>query len=494
MSTKNSLLKITENGVFWSAVQSWGNRIFTTLLSIILARILTPKEYGIASAAVLALNLIPLIAEMGFSDSIMQRKNLKNNDVNLPFFISIVVSVFLTVLFILFRKNISDWVGLGDNTIYLIAILLTVLISVPTTFQEAMYKRNMQFRSLALRSFTSSILGGVAGLISALYGLGIWVFVIQGWVSLLINVAWIWSRPQWTPSFNINFASFKQMLRFGLPILMQRIIDFFGTRTVDMVIISQIGLTAYGFFVVGSRFYQIMMQLLQSVFYDVSLTILSTIAHDSKRIAQVYLKAISLAAKFMSPIFVFLAAIAPEICTLVFGDRWANVDKIASPLLIMGAVHCVQYMNGSFLSSRGRPELTLITGVTRSVLQVISIFAIGGEDVNSLTITYILATLSVTPLSFYITTREIGIKTIEAIKILLLPIAISATSFSSVHISRDYIKYICTNNFVIAIILGFIFILCHLLMMFLFDKGSLFSAANYALSKFSKNKGHKQFT
>lgn len=476
-----SVRDAASRGVLWSIVQNWGGKVFTFLLSILLARVLSPEEFGIASAAWLALMLVPLVAEMGFGDAIMQRRDLKPAEINLPFWLSTAIATALIVTVIAFRQPIAAWAGLGDREAYLIGIAATILISVPTAFQEAMYKRKMRFRDLALRSFTANVLGGLAALAAALWGLGVWTFVVQAYVALIINVVWIWVRPEWLPGFQMEPRAFLQMLRFGSPVLAQRLIDFAGTRMLDFMIIGKIGLAGYGVYIVGARLYQTMMQLLQGAFYDVSLTVLSTISHDRDRIAEVYRKTIALSATIMSPAFVLLAALAPEICLVLFGEKWIGVDGVAQPLLLMGAVHCVQYINGSFLSARGKPELILVTGVVKSALQITALLLVAVAEVRALTITFVAAAVLAAPLSFYMVSRELGLKLGQIGTALARPALMSGGCFLAVHFARPAVAQFALPALWQGIILGALFASLYLGLLVLFDRSKAAALVEFVM-------------
>lgn len=473
-------------GVLWSAVQNWGSRIIALLLSILLARLLSPVEFGIASAAGLALLLVPLIAEMGFSDAIMQRRELAEDDLNLPFVVSLATALALVLLIIVFRAPIAAWAGLGRYDSYLVAIAVTVLISVPNSFQEAMYKRQLKFRDLAFRAFVANIVGGAAALSAALAGFGVWTFLVQFYVSLIINVVWIWSRPAWLPRLRLHLPSFLQMIRIGAPILLQRIIDFLGTRTLDVVIISKIGLPSYGVYVVGSRIYQTLLQMLQGAVYDVSLTLLSSISQETDRIIKVYRQTLIATSTFVSPIFILLAAIAPEICDVLFGDKWTGVADIAQPLLIMGAVHCVQYMNGSFLSARGKPELILITGIAKSISQVLAVLFVPSTSVSETTAIFVVAGIAVAPLSFYVVAAELGMPYWRVVKLLIESAIVLSVSFVVVGLARGYLELLQWPNVAQGAFLGLIFAITYACLVAVVSRNNVQIA--YAVFKKSRGK------
>ncbi|MET0588687.1 MAG: lipopolysaccharide biosynthesis protein [Novosphingobium sp.] len=476
-----SLRAHTMRGVGWSIVQNWGGKVFTFMLSILLARLLSPEEFGVASAAWLALMLVPLVAEMGFGDAIMQRRGLKDADVNLPFWLASAIASALVVVVVILREPIAQWAGLGDRESYLVAIAATILISVPTGFQEAFYKRHMKFKQLAVRSFAANISGGIAAVAAAALGFGVWSFVVQMYVSLVINVVWIWARPEWLPGLRMEPRAFLQMARFGAPVLAQRLVDFAGTRMLDFMIIAKIGLVGYGIYVVGSRLYLTMMQLLQGAFQDVSLTVLSTIAHERERVAEVYRKTISLSATAMLPVFVLLSALAPEICLVLFGHKWVGVDRVAQPLLLMGAIHCVQYINGSFLSARGKPELILVTGVVKSALQIAALLLVPGGNVQTLTLTFVMATVLASPLSFYVLSRELGISMGQIASLLARPAAMSAACFAAVHFARPAVEELSLPALFQGGVLGTLFTGLYLVLLVIFDRHKAMGYADFVL-------------
>lgn len=480
---QGGLRQIARHGVIWSVIQNWGGKILTFLLSVLLARLLSPSEFGIASAASLVLILIPMIAEFGFKDAILQRKNLKAEDVNLPFYSSIFVSALMALAVVLMSDRISVWLETPALSLYISVIAGTILINVPSLFQEAVYKRNLKFRILALRTFVASIVGGVAAIVCAWFGFGVWSFVVQAYVVGIVSMIWLWWTPLWRPSLKFDPLSFLQLLRFGLPVVGQRLVDFAGTRFIDLLIIQQLGLALYGVYVVGYRLYQTMMMMLQGAFYEVSLTVLSTIASDQKRIAEVYLKTIGLSASYITPVFVLLAVLSPEICLVLYGDQWRGVDIVSILLLLMGAVQCVQYMNGSFLSARGRPEITLIAGIVKTVAPLAGLLLIPAQTLEGLVVIFVVGQLVAAPVSFFFVARELNLKSIQVIKV-LYPAAINGLlSFLAVWQTRPMVQELHLNAFWQGMALGVVYTVCWVILTAIFDRPRLTALLKAILSK-----------
>jgi len=465
MNEKISLQQHAANGVKWSIIQNWGGRVFTFLLSIVLARLLSPTDFGTASAVALILLLVPMIAELGFGDAIMQRPKLEAEDINLPFFVSIGVVIVMFIGVVLTAEQLSIWLSIPNQSIYIIVASGILLFTAPSMFQEAIYKRHLKFKSLALRTFLANIVGGLAAVLCAYAGFGIWSFVVQSYIAGLISVIWLWSRPEWTPTLIFDSRASLQMMRFGAPVLFQRLVDFAGTKVIDVIIVAQLGLAAYGVYAIGSRIYLTMMQLLQGAFYDVSLTVLSRISHDRQRMAEAYLKAIGLAATFITPAFFVVAALAPEVTHVLLGYKWQGVEGVLMPLMLLGALQCVQFLNGPFISARGRPEFILIAGITKSLVAISALLLISSDDVQSMTVVFTLSLLAATPVTFYFIVRELDLKAISILRQLLPHFMSGAVCFFAVQFARLYVEPYQLTDFWQGMALGTLYAGCWIILL-----------------------------
>ncbi|GLQ53652.1 lipopolysaccharide biosynthesis protein [Devosia nitrariae] len=483
MDGEVSLRTLASHGVKWSIIQNWGGKVFTFLLTIILARLLAPADFGTASAVALIILIVPMISELGFGDAIMQRRDLKPSDLNLPFMISAATVSVLFVAVILTADSISAYLRIPGQSVYVIVASGVLLMTAPSMFQQAMYKRHLKFKSLALRTFLANIVGGTAAVICAWMGFGIWSFVVQSYVAGLISVVWLWWRPQWVPGLSIDGKAFLQMTRFGIPVVAQRLVDFAGTRVIDIIIISQLGLAAYGLYAIGSRIYLTMMQLLQGAFYDVSLTVLSTIAHDRQRMAETYLKTIGLAATYISPIFVLVAAVAPEVSHVLLGDKWVGVEGVIAPLLLLGALQCVQFINGPFLSAMGRPDLILLAGTAKSSITIIVLLSINSSNAAELVIYFAACQLSSTPIVVYSLCHMLRVTFLDIVYHVRGGTIACASALGSTVIFREYAMN-TTTDFAYGLAVGVVFITTYVSVLFILNRDAFLDAIRIARSKF----------
>lgn len=406
----DSLHSKVRSGLLWSLVQSWGVKGLNLLLYIVLARLLSPTEFGIAAAVALVLLLQQLVAEFGFGEALIQRAVLSKQDVTLPFVVGVSASVLLSLIVALFAHQIAHLINIPDLAPYLIVASLFAPLATATAFQESLYKRDLDYKPLAIRQFVALILSSVIGVGFAVYGMGAWSLIIQAVISSVISMVWLWRKPRWLPNRQYDFVSFRAIGKFGASVFSTRFIDFGATRSIDFVIVTLHGAVALGLYTIGSKLYQTAMELLFRAFMDVSLSALSRIAHDRIRLSGTYRRVVTTSSLFGTPVFFALAALSPEITHVLFGFKWAGSELVMAPLMLIGGMQCIQFANGPYLTAIGKPHLTLWLTLIKLAAVLPAIIFVPSGSVGQLVEIYVLALLVVTPFTFGLVAKELGIR------------------------------------------------------------------------------------
>lgn len=422
----------------WSLAQSWGNRILVFLLFLILARLITPAELGLASTVALILLLLTQIAEFGYGQALVQRRELGRHDVDLPFLTAMLLSLIGAACLFLFRAKIEAATALPGLAALLPAAAVALPIATVSAIQEALYKRHFDYRSLALRMLVATLLSGVVGVGAAAAGLGALSLVLQTLALYAVSAAWLWRRPKWTPTFRGDLTSWRELSAFSVHVVGSRMLEFATTRVIDVLILSLHGLVALGLYAVGSRLYQTLMQVLTSALSDVSLSALSRMTHDREALASTYLKSLALSATVATPAFVAMGVLAPEITVALFGAKWAPAAAVMLPLMLLGAVQTVQFVNGAYFTALGRPSYVLYLNILKLVALVLAMVLIPTGGVEQLTAVFALSQLSVTPLTFWFAARLVGVRWRD-IGAQTLPVLLSLLAAGAVLGARAYV-------------------------------------------------------
>jgi O-antigen/teichoic acid export membrane protein len=393
------------SGLFWAMLQNWSSKGLSFLLFLILARLLTPTQLGVAAAINMVIALVGLIAEQGFSDAIVQRRNLKDEEINLPFYSSLAIACLMALAVVLLAERIEGWLNVPDLSPLLMVASATLPLTALSMFQEALYRRQLLFKKVAVRMLVTALIAGAVAVACAYAGMGSWSLVIQALVMNALNVLWLWYRPLWKPSRTLDTGSYKDIVGFSSSVLASRVLDVITMRSIEALIVGLHGAAALGLYAVGARVFQTLMLLLTSAVTNVSLGALSHFAHDIERLRRAFMKTLMASAAIGVPIFIGGAAVARELSIFLFGSKWAAAGDVMSILMIVGALQCVQSMNGPTFSALGRPRYHAWIALLKTVTVVASISLVPTRNVVELTAVFAIAQVVTTPLSYSLLTR-----------------------------------------------------------------------------------------
>lgn len=475
----DSLRSKVRSGLFWSIVMSWGVKALSLLLYLILARLLSPAEFGIAAAVALVLLLQQLVAEFGFGDALIQRAKLSKQDITLPFLAGVSASIILSVAIVLFAHLIERLINVPNLAPYLIVASLFAPLATATAFQEALYKRDLDFMPLAIRQFLALAISGIAGVSCALAGMGAWSLIVQSAVYTVVSLIWLWHKPRWVPMCQYDWVSFRSIGTFGASIFSSRLIDFIATRAIELVIVSLHGAAALGLYAIGAKLYQTAMELLYRAFMDVSLSALSKIAHDRVRLSAAYRRVVSMSSLFGTPVFFAMAALSPEITYILFGEKWASSGLIMAPLMLIGGLQCIQFANGPFLTAIGRPHLTLWLTLIKLVAVLPAIILIPSGSVETLVNIYVLALLVVTPFSFSLVAKELGIRLRDTVNWIGPGLMSAAIAYLSVWLARGKMGGYSMNEVEQLFVFGFLYSIVYLAMVTMVARASIHETVRF---------------
>lgn len=396
----DNLKQKTASAFAWSMLQSWSVKFLSLLLFYVLARYLAPEQMGLAQSVTLILAFVAIISEQGFHSAIVQRPVLNSIDVNLPFFISITVASIASAVMLLFAESIAVWIKepAASNLIRMAAFIPP--LTAANGILVAMLRRELNFKVIARASFIASFISGIIALILVTNGWGPMALVVQAAISGLVTSIFVWFRAGWKPHFQFETNIFKKILKYSSATFASQIIDFFSNRLMDLIILTRYGLTALGIFAVGSKLYLTVLELLATALTVVAMSAMSKLVNDDTRLKSAYLRFIFLAACTTTPMFAAIAALSPEICEILFGNKWGDAVSVTRWLCILGSVQVVQFFNGAVLDATGYPRRSLAINLIKLSVGAGVLFVFPASSITELTIAYVCSQFLVSPLSF----------------------------------------------------------------------------------------------
>lgn len=421
-----NLRRRAAGALFWSLIQTWGSRLLSMLAFLVLARFLSPEQFGLASAAILVFSVVALASELGVGDTLIRNRDLTDTALNTFFFAAVGLALVLAVASALSARELEARLGVAGLAPFVVCTAALVPLSVAAGFQEAVLKRDMQFRRLAMRSLLAGGLSGCVGIGLALNGFGAWAIIGVFATQIVVGAAWLFWRAAWLPGLSIDLGSFRLVGAFGLNIMGMRVVDFSTMRAVDVLVLTHLGPASFGLFSLSWRLYQFLMQLLQAALGGVGLVMLSQIHHDRSRLGRVFVRALSISAIAAAPPFFLVASLASEVTHLLLGPHWVGAEAIMAAFLVVGAVHCVIFSSGSFLTAVGRPQVLLRLMFLKAVFVLVPLLLLRSDDPSLMAMFIAASLVAEAPFTIHATLRALDLSWSDLVRPVLAPLAAGA--------------------------------------------------------------------
>ncbi|MGD6870879.1 lipopolysaccharide biosynthesis protein [Sutcliffiella horikoshii] len=338
-----SLTNRTLKGFMWSFSGTFFQILSKFIVLIVLARLLTPEDFGIVNVAMIIISFSMIFSTLGVGPAIVQRPNLKEAHINVGYTISILLGVLITVVV---------W-GLSDTVAYFFNIenlaLITRILAVTFFIQsfsivgQALLERNMEFKRLARIQVISYVFGyGLISILLAVLGSGIWALVYgQIAQSLIQSISILYSQPH-SKKINFTFSIFKELMYFGGGFTIARIFNHIALQGDNIIIGKFLGPIALGYY---GRAYQLMVmpanvfgQVLDKVLFPA----MAKIQDNKSKLNIIFLRGTAVISLIVLPFSIFLLMFAKEVVLVLFGEEWIEI-VVPFKLLAIGMLFRASY-------------------------------------------------------------------------------------------------------------------------------------------------------
>jgi O-antigen/teichoic acid export membrane protein len=409
-------------GVLWSAIQNWGRQAIAFIVFFLLARLLGPEAFGLVASASVFLAVIEVFLDQGFSAALIQRQELEPEHLDTAFWTNIGIGLLLTMFSIATAGWVANFFRQPDLTTIIRWLSLSFIFVALSSVQEAIFQRKLDFKPLAVRELAAVSAGGLVGVTMAFMGFGVWSLVIQQLVNSFVKVLVLWWASDWRPGFKISQKHFRELFSFGINIVGIKILDFGNRRSDDLLIGYFLGPVALGYYSIAYRLLLIMTQILTSVTNQVAMPTFSRLQQEPEKLKSAFYKLTQLTSFISFPAFLGMAALAPELVRVLFGEQWLASIPVMQILAFIGIIHSVTYFNGSVITAMGKPFLKLKLNFMHCIANVVG-FAIAVRfGIAAVAAVYVIRSYLLTPVDLWFIRRLIQIKPITYISQYLTPL------------------------------------------------------------------------
>jgi O-antigen/teichoic acid export membrane protein len=396
-------------GLIWVGASQVGLQLTRAVVAVVVARLLTPAEYGLAALALVFSSLVMIFSDLALGAALIQRKTLSAVDRDTAFWVTAASGVLFTVLGVLLAGPMAALYGEPDAAPLLAVLSATFLISALGAPQQSLMLRDMDFRRVEMLPMGGALAGGAAGVTVAALDGGAWAIIVQYCVATTATTALVWLRSAWRPRFAFSLASLRELGGFSIYMLGHRMLFYLQMNGDRFLIGRFLSTSALGVYAVAYNTMLVPASKLGGPLQRVFSPAFSRIQDEPERIAATWARVSRLMAAVSVPALAGLVVVAPDFVPLVLGAQWTEAVPVVQILAWVGIIQAVQTLNSDILMARDRARTLFRFSILLTTAHLIA-FVVGLQwGVVGVAASYAISTTLVEPVQTVLAARALGV-------------------------------------------------------------------------------------
>lgn len=463
---EKSLRDKTVKGVGWSAADAFLGHGVTFIVGLVLARLLSPAEYGLIGIVTIFTSVLTGIVDSGFSNSLIRKKDVTNDDYNTMFITNIFISVLLFFLLYVSAPYISLFFQRNELTSLARVMGFILIIQALCLVQYTRLAKCLDFKTKTKSSFLAAILSGSIGIASAFSGFGVWSLVAQKLSEKVIYSVCLWNYNKWVPSFRFSRTSFLYMWGFGWKLMLSGLLDRIWRDLYQVVVGKFYSPATLGQYSRSKEYANIFSHYFTSIIQRVTFPSLASVQDDKKRLVTAYRKIIKVTMFITTICMITLGAISEPLIFCLIGPQWHQAATFLPFICVSMSHYPLHAINLSMLQVQGRSDIFLYLEIIKKFISIGPICLGIYVGIYWMLIGSILTGIIAFFLNSYYTGRKLGYSSWMQIKDIAPSYGVSFIVALSVY----FLKYLPLSYWVILplqIIVGctVLFVLCRRIQM-----------------------------
>lgn len=421
-------------GIAWSALQRGGTQVVSFVVFAILSRLLDADAFGLIALATVFIALIQIFLDQGFISAIIQQEKLEEIHLNTAFWSSVAMGGMMTALGMILSTTIAGLYQEPALSPILRVLSISLIILALGSTQRAILTRDLSFSKLAARTLLSEFIGGTVGIIMAFRGFGVWSLVGRNLARDIVGLVVVWGVSEWRPRFRFSLEHFREMFRFGINVVGERIL-YFTNQNVDKLLVGYfLGATVLGYYSIGIRLVQLMNKLFFETFAFVVFPVFSRIQTEKDRMQSAFTQVAKFSSMITFPAFVGISFLSYEIIMTLFGSKWEPSIPVLRIVSLSGVIYGTVYLIPQILMAVGKPSWRMRIEFVRTLVFITAIMVGIQEGITGVAIGILATDILLVPILIWSINQVLHINMVNYLR-LFVPGFIASAILSIVGIA-----------------------------------------------------------
>ncbi|WP_417009140.1 lipopolysaccharide biosynthesis protein [Bacteroides congonensis] len=374
MSTSNQKSTVV-GSLVWKFLERGGVQVIQFIVSILIARILTPHDYGSVALLTIFISIATVFVQSGLSTALVQKKDADELDCSSVFYYSVALALIVYLILFFSAELIADFYNMPELVSILRVMSITLFPGALNALQIAILSKNMQFKKQFYSSLSAAIFSGIVGLSMAVLDYGPWALVFQQLSYQSVICIVLFFLVKWRPQFNFSFTRTKSLLSYGLRLLAARLIDTVYHNLESLIIGKKYSADTLAYCNKGKQFPMTLIDNIDGSVQSVMLPAYSAKQDDLGAVKAMLRKTVSMSTFFVFPAMITLAAMGEPLIGLVLGDKWLDSVPYLQLFCAVSMLFPLQTANLQAINAIGRSDTYLKLMTIKRVLGVVILFA-----------------------------------------------------------------------------------------------------------------------
>ena len=354
----------------WSAIERFSVQAVQFIFQIILARLLSPFDYGLIAMLAIFMAIAQTFIDSGFTNALIKKLDRTDTDFSTVFYFNILISIIIYIILYLCAPLIASFYRTPELTRITRVYMLSLPIIALGAIQRTQFTIKVNFKDQAIASFSGALVGGIIGIILAAQSYGAWALVFSALATNIVTTIAFWIRSPWRPRWEFSLVSLRTMFSFGSKLLFSGLLDTAYRNLYQFVIGRRFSKQDLGYYSRADQFAQFPSSNITGIIQRVTYPILCTMADDDDTLLSAYRQYIKLAAYIIFPLMIGLAAVAKPLILIILGQKWQFAAIILQIICFSYLWYPIHALNLNLLIVKGRSDLFLRVEIIKKVVGI----------------------------------------------------------------------------------------------------------------------------
>lgn len=361
-------------GIFWSAIERLSLQLVQFVVGIIIARFVLPSDYGLIAMLGIVLAISQTFIDSGFSNALIQKKDVSEIDYSTVFYFNIIASVVLYTVLYLSSSSIASFYHEPQLKILIKYVGLNIVISSFSIVHRAKLIIRLDFKSQAKITFLSVLISGLAGIIMACNDYGVWSLVVQALLNGFLNTLLLFYCLKWLPRFVFSWKAFKQLFSFGSKILASSLLHTIYINLYSLVIGKKYSAADVGFYNRASSMGQLFPINISTIIGRVVYPMQCQLQDEDEELSRYFQKNIRVTSFIVFPITIWLSVLSQPLISILLTERWLPASSLLS-ILCWGYLWCpISVINNQILNAKGHSDYYFKAEFIKKIIAIAILF------------------------------------------------------------------------------------------------------------------------